>query len=230
MSVSAPEDVTNNDILNRMNEFFAELKTDRQRIGRLEESEKKTEDKLNDMDARVNMLEQSKLNARMEVSGLACERNGERINLKKQFMEYARKANLEVAENEVMNVFTVTRPQRGELVTAMIVVFAHEEIKNRIMRQKIINDKGKRVTVYFGNVLTAHNRRIFMEARKLMREKKIFKTWTVGGDVFIAKEEGDHKIKITTLTQLEHVVSYTHDAANESDQGEESMGDDDGGD
>jgi hypothetical protein len=117
----------------------------------------------------------------------------------------------------------VRRNVKGESIPILIIVFIHEAVKDRVMRQKIIADKGKKVTIYFNNVLSSLNRQIYAEARKLVREKKIFRTWTVGGDVFIAREEGDYKQKITSVDHLHYVANYEHENDVQSEDDDESF-------
>jgi hypothetical protein len=213
---NASSDVPNSVLNNKLDALLRGQEMDRGRLKRLEENEVRYDKQFSDLNNRVNSIEQSALNARIEVSGLDFDLNGDRKCLRDKFVDYAKNANLGVHTNDVMDVFAIRRPYNGGQRSFLIVIFSHEAIKNRVMRQKILSDKGKKTTVYFSHVLTSQNRAIFMEARKLVKERKIFKTWTMGGNVYIVKEEGDYKMKMESIEQLAYAADYVHNHSHAS--------------
>lgn len=162
--------------------------------------------KFTEIDHRMNSIEQQKLNAKMEISGLLIPDECDNISLKSLVTSYLSDSNIEFHVLEIADVYSIRKRQKHKTTKCIIVEFLHQAIKNRVMREKMAIDKNKKkIDVYFNHVLTTANYSMLMRAKEAVRDKLFNKAWSMSGDIFITKANETNKIKLYDhdhLTQL----------------------------
>jgi hypothetical protein len=171
-------------------------------------------DHLYEVDYRLNALEQANLNASIEINGLRIPDNADSHIVMQSIISFMQTSSIAMKDHELVDAFTVPRVIGGTQSKVIIAVFLHPAIKGRIMREKMMKDKGKQVTVFFNNVLTKINRAIFMTARKCVKERKLFRAWSLNGEVYVKKSEQEDRIKVSSMEHLEYIV-YGNDERND---------------
>lgn len=74
--------------------------------------------------------------------------------------------------------------------------------------------------IYVSDHLTAHNSKIFYQARQLKKKKKVKYAWTKLGQVFVKEDDDSRALNITSADQLSSLM-YTSDE--ESDTGDTEL-------
>jgi hypothetical protein len=162
---------------------------------------------LSSMHYRLNVLEQEKLNTKMEISGIDSA-DIPHQQLKASLLEFLNSSGIAVQETEIVNVYRSVRKTHAGSVDLIIANFNSIETKKRVIKDKIARDKkfGK-PNVYFADVLTPTNRKLFMQARQLKKNGYITSAWTMGGNVFIAFEPEGRKIRVVNDDHLNELIS-----------------------
>lgn len=156
-----------------------------------------------DAGQRLNVLEQKSLNNQMEISGIDAS-NVQYSGLRIEVINFITSLGIDINPEHIVDVYKFNRSVRGSPRSIIIVTFIHETIKRRVITEKIKLDRANgNCQVYFSEVLTRTNRQILMAARQLRKQRLIFSTWTVSGEVFIKTHEGSEKIRIYNTEQLD---------------------------
>jgi hypothetical protein len=162
-----------------------------------------TEDAMASVSSKLNYHDQKEHNAKMRISGMQITNPENPLDdVKNLFTEYG----IKFENVEILKAYTKEENHGEERRVAVIVIFLHELIKDRIMMEKINKDKGKAVTVYFNHFFTRANGAMHAEARKLVKEKKIFKSGFRNGKVYVIPRENAPKIWISNFSDLNTVT------------------------
>ena len=160
-----------------------------------------------------NFLEQSRLNDRIEISGLAdlaasTNKSEYRCLILKLFREW----KIELEKIEIADAYSITRKDReGRDKSFVIVVFIHEAVKNRIMSAKMNSKMPQLKKIYFNDVLTHHNRSLLYEARQRRNAGQFTKVGTINGKPFVKKSLNGLKIYIQNVTELEGIAKLSQE-------------------
>ena len=157
--------------------------------------------------ATNNFLLQAKLNDRMEITGLNSRFFKTPLDLRTAVWKLLREdLKLQLEFSEILEAYTKIRKIKEINETAVVVIFVHEAVKNRVMIQKakLSNDEARKI--FFNDVLTKFNRNLIFQARKMMKDGKFAKVGTLNGKIFIRKEEKGQKIFINSICEMEDLA------------------------
>ncbi|KAL1446927.1 hypothetical protein WDU94_013892 [Cyamophila willieti] len=100
-------------------------------------------------------------------------------------------------------------PSRAE-TQPILIRFVNRQIRNEfVQKARAEKLKIKDKKLYFNDHLTPTNSKLFFEARKLYKAKKIHGTWTSNGTVVVKREDNSHPIKVHHMKDLKPFqVSY----------------------
>lgn len=164
----------------------------------LDERVKTTENAMYQVSSQINLHDQRALNSKMRISGMTITNEANPID---DVMRLFATLNINVQSHEILKAYT-TRERHGEnYVNAVVVIFLHEIIKDRIIMEKISKDNVA-PTVYFNHVMTKINAQIHKESRKLLKEKKLYKAGFMDGKIYVIPQPGDRKHWIGSFDEL----------------------------
>ena len=176
--------------------------------------------RIDDLERRVNDLEQHSRKRNIIVTGLnvhsyahaatrtrstrgSTQTDGEDVSesneMRKQFVKFAKdKLNVSVEEIEITAIHDL--PKRKDGTTPVIVQLLSVDKKTDLMRRRK-NLKGS--NVFLNDQLTRTNNELFAEARRLKKEGKLYGTWTMNCNIFVKKTEHDKKVLIKCKADLD---------------------------
>lgn len=215
----------NNDPGTALNDINSKIDNMMTMMSRLVENDKIIHDnvgRINEMDKRVNDIQQMSLNQKMEISGLEIPQDRSTWNAKAAVTAYIQSLGIVLKDFELLHAYVKTKMNKDGPQDILIAEFNHESTKVRLMKEKIAQDKGKEISVYFANVLTSMNRSLLMHAKALKNQNKIHQAFFMGNSVFVLKDESGMRIKIFDHDHLEHVANNANrhaDGSNENHSG-----------
>lgn len=182
--------------------------------GRFSQIEEKTEQMSNDLSTltlKCNQLEQSIKNYSVEIVGVPENKDEDLVNVITKIGE-TMKVNLN--ENDIDNVFRVKTANKKNFPEKIIVNFVRllkkQEFldKRKIKKSLYARELGysSNSQIYIAESLTKDNNYLSYLARDLVRRKLLFRTWHVGGKIYVKISENSKPKKITTASELEPVT------------------------
>lgn len=144
----------------------------------------------NEMQLRINHLEQEKLNNSIEVSGIPSNHFTRTTSLKQLASDLLKSYSIEHSFETFTRVYARDIKVNSENKKLLIITFANYDEKSRIMKLKRHNEKEKPVTIFFGHVLTQQNRLLFMRARKVAKSLGINQVYVAYGRIYM-KNDGN---------------------------------------
>lgn len=182
--------------------------------GRFSQIEEKTEQMSNDLSTltlKCNQLEQSIKNYSVEIVGVPENKDEDLVNVITKIGE-TMKVNLN--ENDIDNVFRVKTANKKNFLEKIIVNFVRllkkQEFldKRKIKKSLYARELGysSNSQIYIAESLTKDNNYLSYLARDLVRRKLLFRTWHVGGKIYVKISENSKPKKITTASELEPVT------------------------
>lgn len=154
-----------------------------------------------------NFLHQSRLNDRMEISGLADFSAANKSEYRDLVLKLFREWKIELEKVEIADVYATSRKDReGREKSYLIVVFIHEAIKSRVMKAKMSSKMPQLKNIYFNEVLTHPNRTLVYQARQLMKAGQFAKVGTINGKVYVKKSSSGQKIFIQNIMEMEGIA------------------------
>ena len=177
----------------------------------------KVQDTVTKLTEEVDTLKQDRRNKTVRIQGLVKE---EGKDVKDKVIELAKKMGLEIDRNN-FDAFS-TKKEDFKLV---IVKFDNEAEKKRFYKARI-KLRGIEETKHFfiNEDLIPARAEVAAEARKMVKEKRATKTWTMDGQIFIKIEDSDKPTKIANLSQLmglkdNRLATHTNKEQIEGDDG-----------
>lgn len=193
-------------------DILSALKDIVEKVNNLEKKVAAHDNSLSEINARLNELEQGIYNSQIEISGLELPAAADYNSTKSAFLQLATSQHIQVDKSEVVNAFikdkgakstSKTKPER-----VLIITLAHKAIKDRIMQQKIINDRNKEgVKIYFGHVLTNWNHKLLMAARQMRKHGRIFSAWSMDGKIYVKSQQDQQKTRVMDHEHLESLAN-----------------------
>lgn len=193
-------------------DILSALKDIVEKVNNLEKKVAAHDNSLSEINARLNELEQGIYNSQIEISGLELPAAADYNSTKSAFLQLATSQHIQVDQSEVVNAFikdkgakstSKTKPER-----VLIITLAHKAIKDRIMQQKIINDRNKEgVKIYFGHVLTNWNHKLLMAARQMRKHGRIFSAWSMDGKIYVKSQQDQQKTRVMDHEHLESLAN-----------------------
>lgn len=165
--------------------------------------------KINLLEDRINLQQQKLLNCEMEISGFTIQENVE-VKPYELLVEILHKFEITCERHEIIDVFIKWRQTENKKSALLIVTFAHERIKKRIMASKFKfqkTHKDKQSTIFFNERLTGFNRSIISEAKKLKRANKLLKVWTNNGQVYVLKDLNSEPTVVKNIQQVKLIAN-----------------------
>ena len=195
--------------------------TNENKINDLLKSIKAKDERIEQLEHRVNDLEQHSRKRNVIVTGLNMHsyshtatrtrsartstqmNDGDDISessaMRKNFVKFAQeKMNVSLAEIEITAIHDL--PKRKDGTTPLIVQFLSTDKKTELMRKRKML-KGS--NVYLNDHLTQKNNELFAEARRLKKESNIYSTWTMNCNIYVKKTEQASKMTIKSKNDLD---------------------------
>lgn len=153
---------------------------------------------------RMNDIEQEKLAADIEITGVAkSEIDKNQQNLKKFVCELIGSFGIDYDRRVVQEVFV--RNVEKVNMSVIVVKLSSVDAKVHILKTKrASSDKRK---IFFDHRLTGLNRALFTTARRVTREAG-WKTFISGGKVFAARDNEKHRV--SSFADIEKFSSQTN--------------------
>lgn len=161
---------------------------------------------------KLNFHDQRAINMKMEIQGVSFESDD---NIRTAVHRFIHELGIEIQLSEIIHAYNVKKRNRDEWQTITIVVFTHEMIKERVMKQKLGMGLNAETKVYFNNVLTHANSMIQREGRKLQKDKKIFKIGFMNGKNYVIPNQGSSRVWIESIDDLNSLVASTNQNMND---------------
>lgn len=179
--------------------------------GRFSEIEDKTDQMSNDimtLSVKCNQLEQSLKNYALEIVGVPETKDEDLLHVISKLGDTMK---INVSEYDIDNIFRVKTAKNKNTSDKIIVTFARilkkqEFIDKRKIKKTIYaRELGYNSTsqIYMAESLTKDNNYLSFLARDMVRKKKLFRQWHVGGKIYVKKSEHSKPKKITTASELE---------------------------
>lgn len=162
--------------------------------------------RIDDMETLVNKREQTERKNNIIISGIGRQPGNDKDIVRK--MGDALK--VKVDDDMIDCCYRIKNNDNAPL----LVKFRHTQIKQDLLR-KIREMKGLKTdecgmegptkNIYINEDLTPYNQRIFKEARELVKQRKIKKTFCVRGVIYIQCKESDSSKAIYNLSVLQSI-------------------------
>ena len=129
-----------------------------------------------------------------------------RTDVAQPLLSYFRdKLNLEIDDNDIDIAYKLPRGQHTK-PPPILIKFTSRRVRDYVYysRRPARSDYQHHNTVFINEYLTRHNANLFSHARSLVKDKRIFKTWTRAGYTFIKSTDSreEKPLKITRLSDF----------------------------
>src|SRR6218665_2137994 len=115
---------------------------------------------------------------------------------------------LDVSQADISTALRM--PQKGkDRFRPILVKFTTQRIRNLVYASRLALKKNHLAPhanpVYINEHLTKGNARVYAEARSLVKQKKLFSSWTMAGYVYVrlSEDQGGKKLKIFSMQPLD---------------------------
>jgi hypothetical protein len=159
------------------------------------------------LEEKLNQLEQDKLMNCMEISGADLEVQNSTKPLKTIVSDL-------LTHNSIPhNVDSIKKVQSREIKSQngcrklLTVTFTNYDEKMQVMKAKFMNDKGKRVKIYFDHSITKHNRILFNQARTVIKSQADKKAYIAKGRVYVKNVNEKFGVHISSFSDIEKLTS-----------------------
>lgn len=179
-----------------------------ERISEIKDRVEAHDSALNIVDARLNAMEQTKLNQQMEVTGLNMPAFVDLEGIKTIFCQYCDSINIHVPPEHITDAYVKTRTNEKGTRKSVIITFIHESLTSRVIRDKIKVDKHNESqgNIFFGPVLTQLNHKLLMAAKNLRKQNKIVSAWAMGGKIYVKVNVTDRGISVNNEAHLSWLI------------------------
>lgn len=143
----------------------------------------------NDMQAKINQLEQEKFNNSMEISGLSLNYFAPNVSLRKLTHDIFMSYNIQFNIDGLVRVYAREIKVNNEVRKLLVITFANYDEKLHVMKLKRQNEKEKPVKIFFSHVLTQQNRSLFMRARQVAKSLNIKQVYVAYGRIYMKNDE-----------------------------------------
>lgn len=156
-----------------------------------------------------NFLNQCRLNDRLEISGLIEAPPSNKIDLRAKVLTHLKEIGIAVEPYEIADVYTQKRKFGADERFVVILIFIHEAIKIRVMRQKMQIKTIASSSVYFNDVLTPHNRSLIYQARVMKKAGKFTQVGSFNGKIYVKKSNASPKIFINNVCEMSEIANLS---------------------
>jgi len=167
------------------------------RILELEKTLKEKESIIQNLEFKINVLEQNERACFIEISGVKKENNE---NVETLVNDIASKIDIDLNLFDIENAYR--KPSRQNSETPQIVA----EFSSKRKRDEFLKKRGKieynGSRIFINESLTAYNRKLYWETRTRAKELGYRYTWTSNGRIFCKKDELAKKIQVRNNDDL----------------------------
>ncbi|XP_075990141.1 uncharacterized protein LOC142985781 [Anticarsia gemmatalis] len=163
----------------------------------------KSEKRIKELDAKIDLLERQQKAASIEIKNLPLSVPETRQSLSDTIQKLAQIVNNPVTPSEIKNIFRYK--SKSNTVGTVLVEFTSTVVKeqflkstkdfnkvnteNRLNTTHLLN-KGSKMAIYVNEVLTTMTRRLHYLAREMTRECQFHQCWIANGKVYIREQDG----------------------------------------
>lgn len=157
---------------------------------------------INDLENRVNDLEQNLKSDNIVISGLALQPGymsyassvkpttggvdtstpNMEYSIESQVIKFFNNHQIEVGSNEIANCYRLGKMNKTQKPNSILLQLISKKVKNRVLKN---SSKLKGTSVFLNEDLSRRNAEVAGIARKYRRRGDILKTWVRGGNIFI---------------------------------------------
>lgn len=115
---------------------------------------------------------------------------------------------LDVSQADISTAFRLQQKGKDRF-RPILVKFTTQRIRNLVYASRLALKKNHlaphATPVYINEHLTKGNARVYAEARSLVKQKKLFSSWTMAGYVYVrlSEDQGGKKLKILSMQSLD---------------------------
>ncbi|KAL7033593.1 hypothetical protein ACKWTF_007648 [Chironomus riparius] len=151
--------------------------------------------------AALNLISQSMLQNKLEISGSNLDANIKGEELKQKVKELIESFGITLSDQEIVQAFQ--RPRKNNAAPVIVVEFNNLDTKLMVLqaRKQFFVSK-----IYFNNCLTPLNRFLMYKARETAKEKN-FRVF-LSGDQIHVKKDNDTKLIINDISDIETIKSW----------------------
>ncbi|KAI5633013.1 hypothetical protein NE865_14277 [Phthorimaea operculella] len=190
-------------VITEINALKEDTKVDRKRLGNLEE--------------KIEQLERQTRSTSLEIRNIPIKDRESTEELTKLMLELSNTVGAELQHGEIKDIFTVSTGNSSKtIITELTTVPAKEKIINayktynknqqKKLNTSALNISGPTVPIYISECLTSKAKRLFYLARNFKDQYNYKYCWTSYGRIFLRKNDGSPKIRITEERDLVDLV------------------------
>ncbi len=190
------------EVHNMINDLKSDNAKKQRRIERVEFLLQKKNDKINDLIAKVDNMEQKEYVNDIQIVGLE-ESKSEKDDIKKLLKLSKDKLGVKLKSTDIKCVHRLGK-QKPNKHRDLVVSFNESSTREGFYqnRKKTSSNKDPKQNIYINDRITHYRQELFYSARKLCRAQKVFAAWTQRGNVLIRKSENGPVIEIHKHSDL----------------------------
>ncbi len=186
-------------------------------VERLQFQLHKKEVKINELEVKVDCLEQKDFINEVQMVGLA-ESASEEEDMKKVLKLAKDKMGVKLKKSDVKSVTRLGKKSNKVTPRDLVVSFneqtAREAFYNK--RKNLVPSKVPQNNIYVNDRLTNHRKALFYEARKLYKSRKLYAAWTQKGNVLVRQKEDGPIKQINSFEDLRMLTGNRLGSCNSS--------------
>lgn len=201
-----------NTIMTQLTAMTATLDSHTGILGKFDEKCLQNQEAIVSLQNSNNLMMQSRLNERMEISGLPSLPVVPKSEFRALVWKSLHDMKIDVEKVEIADAYPYRRKIRsGDEKETIVVTFLHEAIKNRVMQSKMDLKTKTAKTVFFNDVLTPSNRTLIYQARLFKKAGKFDKVGTLNGKIYVRKDAKSKKIFVENVAEMEEIANLIHE-------------------
>jgi len=195
-----------------------DINTKQQQLSSLEDSNKLLMDKVQKLEDNLDEIEQYSRKDNLVISGIPSSYaeagstgsfENSQSTIDKVIDICNNKLGLHVSNDEISSAHRL-KPKRGSTAAPIIVRFSRSSSRDTVFHARFQlkdfnHSSGAASRIYINEDLTDHNRKLFAQARTMMKNKQLQSVWTSGCRILIKGQDGliTH---VRSAAQLRQVV------------------------
>ncbi|KAI8129590.1 hypothetical protein CVS40_1408 [Lucilia cuprina] len=208
-SVNSLHSQMKNDVQVALSTITNSISTLVSQVNELNERDKIKEKQINDLDNRINKIDQQMISQNIEIKNV----ENKQIKPIDVVKKIATTLNVEISERDINQAFRL-KNQDNKIIVEFFSLSKKVELMNKIQRHRIdaniINsdDKNSSTTkyIYINDELTYYYRRLLWITKTKAREAHWKFVWVRNGKIFARKSENSPSIVINNSTDIESII------------------------
>lgn len=196
-----------NDVRNALATITSSISNLSKQVSEIVEKDKLREKQINNMDSRINKLEQKIIERNIEIKNV----ENQQISPLEVVKKIAASRDVAIAEEDILRAYRI-KNQKNKIIIEFSSLNKKQELMSKIERHRIDaknsteSNNSSVKFIYINDQLTYNNRQLLWIAKTKARESKWKFIWVKNGNIYARKNENSPALIIKNAADIELIT------------------------